>query len=165
MARQGTHTTAKARARFLAELAGHANVTRAAEAAGFDRQTAYVLRAKLPEFAGAWDDALEQAADVLEREAQRRAVAGVPEPLVSMGKLVRGEDGTPLTVQRYSDSLLMFLLKGARPGKYRDNLHVTAQQQQLGITVVLESMRSDRSIAEAAADFVGLVDGLGALEG
>ena len=40
---------------------------------------------------------------------------GVPEPLVSAGKLVRDDDGQPIMVQRYSDNLLLALIKARRP--------------------------------------------------
>jgi hypothetical protein len=39
----------------------------------------------------------------------------VAEPLVSAGKLVRDDNGQPVMVQRYSDNLLMALLKAHRP--------------------------------------------------
>jgi hypothetical protein len=58
-----------------------------------------------------WDDAIEAGADVLEAEAWRRAVEGVERPIVSGGKVVT-------TVREYSDTLLIFLLKGRRPEKY-----------------------------------------------
>ena len=40
---------------------------------------------------------------------------GVPEPLVSGGKLVRDDDGQPIMVRRYSDNLLLALIKARRP--------------------------------------------------
>ena len=40
---------------------------------------------------------------------------GVPELLLSAGKLVRDDDGKPITVRRYSDNLLLALLKTRRP--------------------------------------------------
>jgi hypothetical protein len=60
-----------------------------------------------------WDEALEDAADRLEAEAFRRAVRGVDRPVVYRGERVG-------TVHEFSDALLMFLLKAARPEKYRD---------------------------------------------
>jgi hypothetical protein len=39
----------------------------------------------------------------------------VPEPLVSAGRLVRDDDGQPIMVQRYSDNLLLALIKAHRP--------------------------------------------------
>ena len=54
-------------------------------------------------------------ADMLEDEAVRRAKDGVERPVYQGGKLVGH-------VQEYSDTLLIFLLKGARPEKYRDRV-------------------------------------------
>ena len=51
---------------------------------------------------------------MLEREARRRAVEGVEEPV----GFYKGEPSA--YVRKYSDTLLIFLMKGARPDKYRD---------------------------------------------
>jgi hypothetical protein len=53
--------------------------------------------------------------DRLEEEARRRAVKGVPEPLVSGGKIIRDDDGQPIAIRRYSDNLLLALLRARRP--------------------------------------------------
>ena len=60
------------------------------------------------------DHAREEAADTLEAEARRRAIEGVEEPVFHKGERVG-------TVRKHSDLLLIFLLKGARPQKFRDN--------------------------------------------
>jgi hypothetical protein len=57
-------------------------------------------------------------------EAWRRGVEGLSEPLVSAGKLVRDEDGHPMTIQRYSDVLLTLLLRAHRPEKFRERTSV-----------------------------------------
>jgi len=44
----------------------------------------------------------------------------VPEPLVSSGKVVRDDDGQPLAIRRYSDNLLLALLKARRPEKFKE---------------------------------------------
>jgi hypothetical protein len=62
----------------------------------------------------------DNAADALEAEAWRRAVAGVREPIVSGGKVVRDDDGQPIAIRRYSDNLLFALLKARRPEKFRE---------------------------------------------
>jgi hypothetical protein len=80
----------------------------------------YELRKHDSGFESAWDEAEEQAADALEAEAWRRAVEGVPEPLVSAGRVVRDDDGQPLAIRRYSDNLLLALLKARRPEKFKD---------------------------------------------
>src|ERR1035438_9843342 len=65
------------RAKFIAALAVTANVSAAARAAGIARQHVYVVRNDDPEFAAAWDDALETAVDELELAARYRALEGV----------------------------------------------------------------------------------------
>ena len=57
-----------------------------------------------------FDAAQEEACERLEAEARRRAVEGVDEP--------RTVAGQREIVKRYSDALLIFLMKGANPEKY-----------------------------------------------
>jgi len=64
-----------------------------------NRQWAYEQRAADPEFARAWDQAIESGTDALEDAARKRAMQS-------------------------SDSLMQFLLKGRRPNKYRENIRV-----------------------------------------
>jgi hypothetical protein len=101
--------------RFIKALSKTGSVTKAAALAGTSRTRVYELRKMDPVFAAAWEDAEEVAADRLEDEARRRAVEGVPEPLVSAGKLVRDDDGQPIIVRRYSDNLLLALIRARRP--------------------------------------------------
>jgi hypothetical protein len=101
--------------RFLVALSDTGSVTTAVAVAGTSRTRVYELRKADPAFATAWNESEEIAADRLEDEARRRAIEGVSEPLVSAGKLVRGDDGQPITVRRYSDHLLLALLKAHRP--------------------------------------------------
>jgi hypothetical protein len=49
------------------------------------RTTAYAHQKADVAFAEQWEHALEQGADVLEREARRRAVEGVQEPVFHQG--------------------------------------------------------------------------------
>jgi hypothetical protein len=105
---------------FLAALAETGIVSAAASIAGTSRTRVYELRKQDTAFAGAWEAAEEQAADALEAEAWRRAVVGVPEPLVSSGKVVRDDDGQPLAIRRYSDTLMIALLKPRRPERFKD---------------------------------------------
>jgi hypothetical protein len=105
--------------RFLEALAETGNVT-AAAAAGISRGGAYDHRQIDEAFAAAWAEAEQVAADKLEAEAWRRAVDGVSEPVISMGKLVRDENDQPVTIRRYSDNLLALLLRAHRPEKFRE---------------------------------------------
>lgn len=65
-----------------------------------------------PDFAAAMKEAEEEAADVLEAEAHRRAYEGTERPVFQGGKLVGH-------VREYSDQLLMFLLRARRPERFR----------------------------------------------
>jgi hypothetical protein len=76
---------AEAREKFLEELRRRGNVTDAAGAAGFGRSVAYEHRKADSEFAPAWQGALDEAADALEREAWRRGAEGVSRPVYQQG--------------------------------------------------------------------------------
>ena len=78
---------------FLKALADTGSVTTAVAAAGTSRTRVYELRKVDPAFAAAWAEAEDIAADRLADEARRRAMEGVPIPVVSAGKLVRDDNG------------------------------------------------------------------------
>jgi hypothetical protein len=60
--------------------------------------------------------AYEQAGERLEQEARRRAVEGTKKNVYYQGE--------PCGVNtEYSDTLLIFLLKGAKPEKYAERVH------------------------------------------
>lgn len=97
--------------KFIDHLRQTANVSRACSYAGIARQTAYKERRESDAFRLEWDDAIEEGTDYLEEEARRRAYEGMTKPVVSAGKHVTD-------VQEYSDTLLIFLLKGRRAEVY-----------------------------------------------
>lgn len=84
---------------MLAALAKTGNVSASARAAGIDRATHYKWLHIDAEYAAAVEIAIDDAVDVLEAVARQRAIHG-------------------------SDLLLIFLLKGHRPEKYRDRYEV-----------------------------------------
>ena len=92
---------------FLAALAAGWSVTKAAEAIGIARRTAYDWRDTGADFAKLWDDAVEAGTDLMEDEAVRRAVEGVPRPVFYQGQVCGA-------VQEYSDELLVRMLKARR---------------------------------------------------
>lgn len=94
-------TTPEKRA-ALAAFVVSGNVTQAMQAAGRDRTAWYRWRKEDEDFDSAAHHAEEAAADYLEAVARYRAIHG----------------------SQPSDVLLIFLLKGLRPGKYRDNSRV-----------------------------------------
>lgn len=103
---------------FLEHYAVLGIVSLAARAVEVTPGAVYALRARDAEFAFAYDEAAEAAADVMEAEARRRAVAGVDEPVWHQGVMVG-------TQKRYSDSLLQFLLKGRRRKVFGDKQEIT----------------------------------------
>ena len=107
---------------FIAAYAKCGNLSRAAEIAGCHRNQHYRWLEE-PGYREAFDEAHEMACDALEDEARRRAYIGVDEPVYQGGKLVG-------KVKKFSDTLLIFLMKGNRPEKYRDNVKVTADVKQ-----------------------------------
>ena len=106
-----TPPLAEMQAVFLHKLCSSGNISAAARAAGRARSGFYRDRRKDPVFASAWAEALEEAADRLELEAVRRAVDGVSEQRFYQGEEIG-------SVTRYSDNLLMFLLKARRPWRF-----------------------------------------------
>jgi hypothetical protein len=115
---RGTVGTPKKRSAFIDALRQCGNVQEACESSGVPRRTAYNWRDADADFAAAWEGAVEEAADRMEREAFRRAVEGTNKPVYQQGRQV-GE------IREYSDTLLIFLLKGAKPEKYRERQELT----------------------------------------
>jgi hypothetical protein len=85
--------------KFLESLRMHGVITAACLDAGIERDTAYKARERDSDFAERWQDALDQACDLLEFHAKKRALES-------------------------SDTLMIFLLKAHRPEKYRDRVEV-----------------------------------------
>lgn len=108
-----TILTHEKRSQFLALLAEYGNVTRAAEESGLGRVYLYQARKHDPDFAAEWDDASKVGAARLEDEARKRAAEGWDEPVWYQGVQCG-------TVRKYSDTLLICLLKAHHPDKYAD---------------------------------------------
>ena len=104
---------------FLEAYSSCGNITKAAEMAGVCRASHYLWINNDESYKIYFAEAEQEAIDRLEAEARRRALNGVAEPVFYQGV----ECGT---IQKYSDTLLIFLLKGAKPQKYRDNVVVDA---------------------------------------
>lgn len=115
--------------KFLQTLSETGNVSKSAQKAGIVRSRAYQAKEESKDFADAWNQALEIAADALEEEARRRAAVGVLEPVFYQGEKVG-------TVRKYSDTLLIFLLKGIRPEKYRERSDVTSGGEKLPTPII-----------------------------
>ena len=131
------------RGKFIASLAEHGVVQQACEESGVGRSSAYKHRQEDSDFAEAWDEAVEASTDLMIAEARRRAVQGVDEPVFYGGSRVG-------TIRKYSDSLLMFLIKARRP-EYRDSQGAKDQlpEANIGIDpeVAAEALRVVNSTA------------------
>ena len=105
---------------FLAKLGEWGDVAAAADAAGTTKAGAEELRASDPAFALGWARALRASAERLEQVARCRALEGLIEPTLSEGKVVRDDNGQPIVVRRYSDVILLALLKAQYPDKFSE---------------------------------------------
>lgn len=111
-------STPERKAAFCAALAeAGGNVSRACQAIDIDRTTAYLWRDNDPQFAASWEKAKAIGTEALEDEATRRAYEGTDKPVFHQGVQCG-------TVREYSDTLTIFLLKGAKPEKYRERSDV-----------------------------------------
>lgn len=133
-----TIRTEQNRAQFLAALRDTGRITVAAELIGHGRTALYDWKADDPDFAAAWEDAFTRAAESLEDEAVRRAMAG-------------------------SDLLLIFLLKGLKPDRYRETRHLTVDQRlqidSRGLSIAeirarLDELRSAQDGSSASAPVI-----------
>jgi hypothetical protein len=121
------HPKKRAYLRALVEAGG--NVTRACELAAIDRSTPYTRQwQEDAEFQTALVQAKRMAAEALESEAIRRGFQGVSEPV----GWYKGEPGGYVT--KYSDTLLIFLLKGAYPERYSERHEVRGAFAHIDLT-------------------------------
>ena len=134
---------------FLELLKLTGNVTAAATQAGITRDAAYKARRAKPEFAELWEDAKEESLDAMEAEAWRRAMQGVDEPVYYAGK-VAGH------ITKYSDTMLIFLLKAGRPHKFRER-HSVDVSGRLDVGVVAQTLR-DKVIRIGEVQAAGVID-------
>lgn len=109
---------------FLTLYAQYGNMSQAAKECKLSRETHYRWMAdeQYPEEAKAYCEAFTEAHSIavatLEGEARRRAVEGVEDVVWFQGRAVG-------KVRKYSDILLIFLLKGALPNKYKDRIETS----------------------------------------
>ena len=103
---------------FLIAYAICGTVLGAAESAHVDRASHRNWLKDDIEYVEAFAQAKEMSIEILEKEARRRAHDGIIENVYQGGQKV-GEN------VKYSDTLLMFLLNGERPAKYKQRFEHT----------------------------------------
>ena len=116
---------ATAKDRFLYAYAEHATVLAAARVVNIGRRTHYRWLESDAEYAKRFEEAEASATDALEGEARRRAI-GVEEPVFGSLGYKKGS-GVVGHIRKYSDTLLIFLLKAKRPEQFRDRYEVTGK--------------------------------------
>lgn len=138
MAKRGTtvklEVTPKKRELFLEALKVTCNVTEAARLVEVSRTELYRMKREEEDFARAWEEALQVGAEALEDELIRRAKEGVLKPVFYKGE-VCGE------IREYSDTLGIFLLKGAKPEKYKERVE---QEHKGGIDLTIRDLSAER---------------------
>lgn len=145
------HNVAPKKKAFLAALAETGNVSRAAEVAGVDRRTHYRWLKEDEDYAERASDAMDQAADYLEGEARRRATEGLRQYKFDKGvPILHPVTKEPYYEHSYSDTLLIFLLKGARPEKYRDRQQVEHSGSIATPSLEVVVKRADESESDEA---------------
>lgn len=102
------------KSKFLEAFRRHGNVSWAARESGVPHRTlVYKWRDDDAEFAQEFASAEIDATETLEAEAFRRGHDGVEEPVFHQGEICGA-------VKKYSDTLLIVMLKARAPEKYRE---------------------------------------------
>ena len=113
--------------KFLESFSRNGNITAACRDIGLTRRaTVYEWQERDEEFALAFREAEIMSTEWLELEAYRRAHDGVIKetPIIHNGEVV-----SSIIETKYSDTLLIFLLKARAPEKYRENIHVETEEK------------------------------------
>ena len=105
---------------FLTVLRRTGSVTLAARAVGVSRRAHYHWVDHDPDYAAQVEHANEELADELEHEARRRALEGIDEPVFYKGERVG-------SYRRYSDPLMILLLKAKRPEQFKDTVDINGR--------------------------------------
>ncbi|HKZ02273.1 MAG TPA: hypothetical protein VJ180_08540 [Pyrinomonadaceae bacterium] len=129
---------------FLEALSKCGNITEACKAVGVSRVTVYDHKKRDAAFAEQWENALQTAGELLERECWRRAHDGIEEPVFYKGEVCG-------TIRRYSDLLIIFLLKGIFPHKYRENVKLAPDELKKLIEQELRAARGEEDDGETIA--------------
>lgn len=99
--------------KFINRLAACGNIKKSAELANIPYAKILAMKKCDTKFRGRMEEALSDAAVILEDEARRRAIEGVEEPILYKGEIT----GSKI---KYSDALLLALLKAHYPEKYAE---------------------------------------------
>ena len=110
---------------FLEHFAKTCNQAKSCELANINVNTVYEKRKADPEFEIRYQEAKARGWDVMEEIARKRAYTGYKEPVFYKGKKVA-------EVEKVSEPLMMFLLKGNKPETFRDRVETTLTNVSAG---------------------------------
>jgi hypothetical protein len=139
---------------FLAAMRVMPNVTRAARAAQINKSQHYAKLKSSPEYAAAFQQALQMGCDALSDVAVTRATDGWEEPIVYQGRIALQENPStgkvvPVTVRRIDNQLLRFILERRHP-EYRERVE---ESGTVDIHVLMENLNVGRQrVAEEKAE-------------
>jgi hypothetical protein len=136
---------------FLEAYAKVGNITRAADMVGISRQSHYDWMAGDPAYEPKFRQAMREATDVLREAAWTRAVDGVETTIFDKNGVAVGES------VKYSDTLLIFLMKAASPGEFRDNYRVQVEGS-IEHTHRLDWESSEQGMLSAAERRLGAIE-------
>jgi hypothetical protein len=111
-------TKEERQAQFLSQLEEVASISRACKKSKVPRRTVYDWITDDAEFLPRYEASKKIAIEALEDEAIRRAHEGVLKPVFQGGIKVG-------TIREFSDTLLIFMLKGKAPETYREKFSGT----------------------------------------
>lgn len=115
----GRAISADQRAKFIKQLEKTPNVTLAARKAGFNPRTAYETRARDPEFAEEWEDALAISVETLAAAVQDRCLKGIPT------RVFNPKTGEMFIERKFQDNISLGLLK-VHDKRFREASNPTA---------------------------------------
>ena len=114
--KEDSRTTEQKKEAILETFRDCCNISKSCKKNKITRTTFYRWLNDDTAFKQSFNEAAQIAIGVLEDEAKRRALEGVSEPVYYLGKKVG-------TVKKYSDTLLIVLLKAHAPEKYKERNH------------------------------------------
>ncbi len=130
--------------KFLKILAETGNISESSKAININRNHMVKIRERDKPFSELWDQAINVGVDTLESEARRRAYNGVDEPVFYRGDICG-------TIKKYSDTLLIVLLKANRPEKYQEKYQLGVPSNVKG-SIKFEMILDGKNNVQGGAD-------------
>lgn len=152
MARKPTSPKHDRQTAFLEALETGVSIRAATKLAGVGCSTVFEWRKADLDFAVDWEAAYASGTDLLVAEAHRRAVNGVVTKVYFDG-------GQRVEIRKYSDLLLIFLLKARDPARYDDRVRLLNYAANLARREA-ENGKDDPAVREAALAAVAALERL-----